>query len=70
MPGNEQWVKQERDEIYETKMPAPHPRFDDWQDRPATWIKDYESWDQHWKLPNPPKTHPTTKATNLGGEIV
>lgn len=70
VPGNEQWVKQERDEIYETKMPAPHPRFDDWQDRPATWIKDYESWDQHWKLPNPPKTHPTTKATNLGGEIV
>jgi multimeric flavodoxin WrbA len=49
VPGNYEWVRKEHEEILNTKMPEPHPRYDDWKDKPNTWIEQYKIWEEQWK---------------------
>ena len=50
VPDNYEWIRKEREEIYNTTMPEPHPRIDDWQDMPNKWIEQYKIWDNKWKV--------------------
>ena len=50
VPDNYEWIRKEREEIYNTTMPEPHPRIDDWQDMPNKWIEQYKIWYNKWKV--------------------
>ena len=48
VPSNYEWIRKEREEILNTKMPKPINRKKDMLDRPNVWIEQYNEWDKLW----------------------
>ena len=48
VPGNYKWIRKEREEILNTKMPEVIERKIDMLDRPNVWIEQYNKWNNKW----------------------
>jgi hypothetical protein len=49
VPGNYEWIRKEREEILDTKMPEVIERKEDMLDRPNIWIEQYIKWNNKWR---------------------
>ena len=49
VPGNYEWIRKEREEILNTKMPEVIERKIDMLDRPNVWIEQYNKWNNKWR---------------------
>ena len=50
VPGNYEWIRKEREEILNTKMPEVIERKIDMLDRPNVWIEQYNKWNNKWRI--------------------
>ena len=50
LPDNAEWVQEECKEILSTSMPAVINRKEDWSHWPVTWVKQYNQWNNQWRI--------------------